>query len=239
MGRMSGTMRRELVRKITSNPELTDEELSVEFNVGLPTIAKYRAENVDKTPEQLEQELAEVPVSTRKSSGTIRRRKVATGQIDQKALYALHETVVLLVNGLSAFLLVQDKRMLPHEIDAVFLPAERIILRRFDVAGALNPDMIDGLACLMGVLAYVARVGVPTKPRAERAGSPGTNRNGHRDTAQATPTPRVQPPQSGSAGGFPGQTTANDILANLYESVGGSTAANNLAASAVDLQDIG
>lgn len=69
----------------------------------------------------------------------------------------LHLSVVALIGALSLFV-AEEYRIQRYEIDMIFEPLERIILRRALISDKFNPDVVDGLQALIGLCIYASRI---------------------------------------------------------------------------------
>lgn len=173
-------------------------------------------------PEQLSLHPSSDPASVSAAKPRPKKRR-RVGQIEPQALAELHEVVVIGVAGAFA-LAPAHMRPTRSEIDAIFQPAERIILRRVSLDGPLNPDVVDAIMLFGGLLGYGSRVYYASDGRRRAAGQPlravtpsggSYQQAGHSaGAADSVSASSAAGHTNGSAGNW---RTASDILATLYE----------------------
>lgn len=185
----------------------------------------------DPAPEEVTEVLAEanadIPAPTPARKRQARR---TTSQISEAAQQEIHAVVSMAVSVIG-LMLPATHRMLPEEIDAIFLPLERILMRRAGLKG-VSPDWRDTVLCLLGVLMYAQRTGIVNRARFGRKrrgagyvagganGSAGGSGAGQPQGAHLDGDRNVgSTPSAESGPGNPGQLrTVENALDNLWKS---------------------
>lgn len=148
-------------------------------------------------------------------TGTKKFKRIGVVNADEQA--KLHGYTVLII-GTVSLLLAEQLRPTSDEIDLIFSPLERILLRRTDgVADKLNPDIIDGLQCLVGIVMYSVRVTQYAKQYAKPKPTP-INRNPI-GTQGPTIQGNVNQQNSGTNGYSRPEPSIENLLPNLSHGI--------------------
>lgn len=93
-----------------------------------------------------------------------RKRRGKTGQISEQSQQDLHDLVTPAVSVCQSLLFPPRYHLRTEEIDGIFQPLERIILRHTAISEMGNPDYRDAAIALYFMFGYMARTGIIDGP---------------------------------------------------------------------------